>query len=83
MHSKANILILGCGEGNYSIYHKVSSKENGQLVLKGLCETAGAEGSQGYGEKPLSPESCMDREGLGYSPCPAEPSAAPGEAAPR
>ena len=35
MHSKANLLILGCDEGNYSIYHKVSSKENGQLVLKG------------------------------------------------
>ena len=35
MKSKANLLILGCDEGNYSIYHKVSSKENGQLVLKG------------------------------------------------
>ena len=30
MSSKANLLILGCGEGKYSIYCRALSKENGQ-----------------------------------------------------
>lgn len=34
MHSEAKLLTPGCGEGKYSIYCKVSRKENGQLVLK-------------------------------------------------
>ena len=32
--SKANLLTLGCGEGKYSIYCRVPSKKNGQLMLK-------------------------------------------------
>ena len=31
---KANLLTLGCGEGAWSIYCLVPSKENGQLILK-------------------------------------------------
>ena len=33
MHSKANQLTLGCGEGKYSIYCRTPSKSR-QLVLK-------------------------------------------------
>ena len=33
-HSKAAVLTLGCGEGKYSIYCRLPSKENGQLMLK-------------------------------------------------
>ena len=32
--SKANLLTTGCGEGKYSIYCRVSSKEKEQLTLK-------------------------------------------------
>lgn len=31
--SKANLQILGCGEGKYSVYIQVPKKENGQLML--------------------------------------------------
>ena len=30
MHSKTNLLALGCGEGEYSIYCRVPNKGNGQ-----------------------------------------------------
>ena len=33
-HSKASLLTLGHGEGNYCIYCRAPSKENGQLMLK-------------------------------------------------
>ena len=34
MYSKANILTLDYTEGKYIINHRVSSKENGQLMLR-------------------------------------------------
>lgn len=34
MHSKANLLMLDCGDGKYSVYYKVSIEENGHLRLK-------------------------------------------------
>ena len=34
MGSKTNLLTPGCGEGKYSVYCRVPSKENKQLVLK-------------------------------------------------
>lgn len=32
--SKAKLLALGCGEGEYSVYCRLSSKEKGKLMLK-------------------------------------------------
>ena len=34
MHSKANLLTLGCGEEKCSVYCRAPSKESRQLVLK-------------------------------------------------
>lgn len=34
MHSKANPLTLGCGEGKCSVYCRVPSKESKWLVLR-------------------------------------------------
>lgn len=33
-HRKANLLTLGCGERKYSIFCRVSSKENEWLMIK-------------------------------------------------
>ena len=34
IHSKVNLLTPGFGEGKYSIYYRVSNKENRQLMIK-------------------------------------------------
>ena len=33
-NSKASVLTLGCGKGNYSVNFRLPSKENGLLMLK-------------------------------------------------
>ena len=34
VHSKANLLTLGCGEGKYSVYCRYQTRSTGQLMLK-------------------------------------------------
>ena len=42
--NEANLLTPGCGEGKYSIYHKVLSKQNGQLMFRRLEFPTGFQG---------------------------------------